>query len=170
MSWTEDRVGQLRELWSQGLSASQIAERLGGVTRNAVIGKAHRLALASRPSPIRATSGQTRSRVRRAPIARRPARAAMLASSHGRFGATVSGSANAASESKSNELGIDRTTLRVPPPYQFAAAVDGPACKWPIGDPGDADFHFCGSPSVADRPYCPEHCALAYISKDRSAA
>ena len=58
MSWTDERVEQLRELWSQGLSASQIAAQLGGVSRNAVIGKAHRLGLQGRPSPIRTTGGQ----------------------------------------------------------------------------------------------------------------
>lgn len=172
MSWTEDRVGQLRELWSQGLSASQIAERLGGITRNAVIGKAHRLALASRPSPIRATPGQTRPRARPGPMPRRSVRAPMIASLHGRFNGTANGPANAATDSKPREagIGIDRAASHVPPPTQLAAAVDGPACKWPIGDPGDADFHFCGSPSVAARPYCPDHCAIAYIRKDRSAA
>ncbi len=170
MSWTEDRVGQLRELWSQGLSASQIAERLGGVTRNAVIGKAHRLSLASRPSPIRGTPGQTRPRARPAPMSRRPVRAPMIASLHGRFNGTVNGPANAATDGKPREAAIDRAALRVPPPYPLAAAADGPACKWPIGDPGEADFHFCGSASVAGRPYCPEHCAIAYIRKDRSAA
>ena len=94
----------------------------------------------------------------------------MIASLHRRFHGTANGSADAATDCKPREAGIDRAALRVPPPYQLAAAVDGPACKWPIGDPGDADFHFCGSPSVAARPYCPEHCAIAYIRKDRSAA
>ncbi len=168
MSWTEDRVGQLRELWSQGLSASQIAERLGSVTRNAVIGKAHRLALASRPSPIRGASGQARPRTRPAPMPRRPVRAPLIAPARGRFNGVVNGLANG--KPRGAGIGIDRAALRVRAPYPLAAAADGPACKWPLGDPGDADFHFCGSPSVAGRPYCPDHCAMAYIRKDRSAA
>lgn len=101
-------------------------------------------------------------------MTKRLIRAPIGGSANNRF----NGTASAARDGKPRDagIGIDRVILRVPRPYPLAAAADGPACKWPIGDPGDSDFHFCGSPSVASRPYCPDHCAIAYIRKDRSAA
>jgi GcrA cell cycle regulator len=104
MSWTDERVEQLKHLWGQGMSASEIAETLGDVTRNAVIGKAHRLGLSGRPSPIK----------------KKPTR-----------GATI--------------LNL---TERM--------------CKWPVGDPKHADFHFCGKTAHPGMPYCAEHAAIAY--------
>lgn len=104
MSWTEERIERLRQMWGQGMSASEIADSLGDVTRNAVIGKAHRLGLSGRPSPIR----------------RQPSR-----------GATI-------------------------------LALTERMCKWPVGDPRNADFHFCGNPAHPGVPYCAEHAAVAY--------
>lgn len=121
MEWTEARVAILKQLWEQGRSASQIAQEMGDVSRNAVIGKAHRLGLKSRPSPIR------REVVARAP---RP----------------------------------------VPTPQPRKLAASGRQCQWPIGHPREAGFHFCGAEAEPDRPYCNEHCALAYRRSDNSAA
>jgi GcrA cell cycle regulator len=104
MSWTDERVEQLKQLWGQGMSASEIADALGDVTRNAVIGKAHRLGLSGRPSPIK----------------KKPSR-----------GATI-------------------------------LALTERMCKWPVGDPKHADFHFCGKTAQAGMPYCAEHAAIAY--------
>ena len=109
MEWTETRVDQLKNLWEEGLSASQIANRLGDVTRNAVIGKAHRLGLSSRPSPIK----------------------------------------------------------RVNHPI---TATQERMCQWPIGNPREPSFHFCGKTAAPDRPYCEEHCAMAYRRKSDNAA
>ncbi len=172
MSWTEDRVGLLRELWSEGLSASRIAERLGGITRNAVIGKAHRLALASRPSPIRGTPGQSRPRAKAPPALRPPVRPPFVPVAHPRHAVNGAAPAATAAEDRLRNAGLElnRAALRAPPPYPLAANADGPACKWPIGDPGEPEFHFCGAPSVTGRPYCPDHCSVAYIRKDRPAA
>ncbi|MCC6467254.1 MAG: global cell cycle regulator GcrA-like protein [Alphaproteobacteria bacterium] len=109
MSWTEQRVNDLQRLWSEGLSASQIARRLGGTTRNAVIGKVHRLGLASRqPQPTWDASQ------------------AMRLTEH--------------------------------------------MCRWPIGHPGEASFRFCCKKADPGRPYCEEHCAMAYRPKDNAAA
>ena len=109
MEWTEARVDELKRLWEDGLSASQIAERLGDITRNAVIGKAHRLGLSARPSPIK------------------------------------------------------RVNLPLAGPHERM-------CQWPIGNPRDADFRFCGHVAAVDRPYCDEHCAVAYRRKSDNAA
>ena len=185
MSWTDDRVSMLREFWGQGLSANQIAQRIGGVTRNAVIGKAHRLGLDGRPSPIKAGTPGSAARVRPAPAAKRvpvprikfkvalrrsptPAQGgapvagqppvAGRAPVAGRFVAATRGAVSAAQFGPSSAL-------------RYVVRAGGQACKWPHGDPGDADFHFCGAPAADGRPYCPEHCAIAYVRRDsRSAA
>ncbi len=160
MAWTDDRVDRLRELWGKGLSASQIAAQLGdGITRNAVIGKAHRLGLEGRPSPIR--GGGSGIRVRRR--IRKP-----VLPSHPQ---TVT-----ESERPNRTRLADQTPSE--PPLEIPTASgrkDGPAgkgprCLWPIGDPGDANFRFCNRPAKPGRPYCAEHCAVAYITKDRNAA
>jgi len=157
MGWTEERVRLLREMWAQGLSASQIAHRLGGVTRNAVIGKAHRLGLEGRPSPIKGTPGAPRPRPRAAAkraLAEREAAAAP---------------AIAKTPMPAEQPAASRPIAPPAPPRQ-AKPGEGPACLWPLGDPGDADFHFCDALAVPGRPYCAEHCAVAYIRKDKSAA
>ena len=104
MSWTDERIERLKAMWAEGKTASAIAEELGGVSRNAVIGKAHRLGLSGRPSPIK----------------KKPSR-----------GATI-------------------------------LALTERMCKWPVGDPKHADFHFCGKPAQPGMPYCAEHAAIAY--------
>jgi len=120
MAWTEDRIEKLRKLWDDGLSASQIAKELAeGVTRNAVIGKAHRLGLKSRPSPVKIDSDKKRAAPKRVP----------------------------------KKAGKKLVSL---------LDLTDRMCKWPIGHPGDSDFHFCGKSSEAGMPYCAPHCAEAY--------
>ena len=160
MAWTDDRVDHLRELWSKGLSASQIAARLGdGVTRNAVIGKAHRLGLEGRPSPIR--GGGSGIRVRRR--TRKP-----LLPSHPQ---TVT-EAERALRPRIADLSPSEPALEIPTASirKGIGRSTGPRCLWPFGDPGDPDFRFCGHVAHPGRPYCAEHCAVAYINKDRTAA
>ena len=157
MAWTEDRVAMLRELWSKGLSASQIAVQLGGVSRNAVIGKAHRLGLESRPSPIRGGGSGSRSRRNRAIHRALEAKA---------LRGTITDEELAA-DSAGNE-GEKAIEPPLAPPARPVSDVKD--CLWPIGDPGDEEFGFCGAETAPGRPYCAEHCAVAYIRKDRTAA
>ncbi|MBX9746595.1 MAG: GcrA family cell cycle regulator [Hyphomonadaceae bacterium] len=142
MGWTEERVTLLRKLWAEGLSASQIAKQLGGVTRNAVIGKVHRLGLAGRATPSRP--------------AKRPVRTARP-----RIVGPMAPRLRPASS---------MPTVVIPhlEPVKFedgkAASVltlSDSMCKYPIGDPTDADFAFCGRGS-AGGPYCADHARLAY--------
>ena len=131
MSWTDEKVEQLAKLWGDGFSASAIGKAIG-VSKNAVIGKAHRMHLTSRPSPIK-----------RSPTIRTVAR----------------------------PVPLPKPVVEAPPrpaPRPVSKKADGPACLWPIGDPGQSDFHFCGDPSVSGKPYCEKHCELAYISKPRN--
>lgn len=154
MSWNQERIELLRALWEAGLTASQIAERIGdGVTRNAVIGKAHRLGLTARPSPVKGPARDEnweKSKVAsQIEETSRPAAAAQARPQPGRAGGGD---------------GHARVTL---------LDLSEKVCKWPIGHPGEADFHFCGQPSQPGFPYCREHCAVAYQAqlprRDRSA-
>jgi GcrA cell cycle regulator len=150
MEWTNERVEELRRLWGQGQTASRIAELLGGITRNAVIGKAHRLGLCGRPSPIRREEGAPRreaaQRLSPPPIAER----AILES-----GPAMPRMAEPPAP----------PPLPAAPGAQPKTAHGARSCSWPVGDPKQAGFHFCGDEAVPGRPYCAAHCAQAYQRK-----
>lgn len=168
MTWTEERVSELTRLWSTGLSASEIGKILG-VSKNSVVGKAHRMKLESRPSPIkRNPNGQPRrsraARSRRIPMSDSPlpgAAAPTRPTIAPPPGMSVRESDVDAAAAKALQ-GAARAVSRT------AAGGRSTACLWPIGDPGDPDFHFCGAPAVPGKPYCASHCAKAYIVKNRS--
>jgi GcrA cell cycle regulator len=142
MSWTDERVEVLKKLWSEGLSASQIAKELGGVTRNAVIGKVHRLGLSGRATPSRPPSRIVRTH--RPRPAMRPAM---------RLNPGIAPSLP--------PIPVDPQPL---PNGEFATVLDlsEHICKWPIGDPGDPRFQFCGRKTKAGAPYCEAHARMAY--------
>ncbi|HXQ46457.1 MAG TPA: GcrA family cell cycle regulator [Caulobacteraceae bacterium] len=134
-NWSEDRITTLTSLWLGGLSASQIAKQLGGVTRNAVIGKVHRLGLSGRAQPSRPA------RLARAPrraAAPRPRPVARM----------------------TPPLARPQPAPEGPGLVPSLAALGAHACKWPIGDPKAADFSFCGR--LANGPYCPSHKTAAF--------
>ena len=154
MSWTEERVSVLKKLWAEGHSASQIAKQLGGVTRNAVIGKVHRLGLSGRATPSRP--------VKRPPRLARPKPRVMPDGS-------VKVAAPAVPE-KTETRPIERNTEVMAPLPPLQQADGEPAsiltlrdsmCKWPIGDPADPKFAFCGRKSDCG-PYCSEHAKVAF--------
>jgi GcrA cell cycle regulator len=151
MSWTDERVELLKKLWSDGLSASQIAAELGGITRNAVIGKVHRLGLSGRAkSP---SAGAARPRKPRAP-------AHMLRIGRGAIrGNTALAHAYEIEVDNEPELidniipiGQRRTLLE----------LNEQTCRWPVGDPGAGDFFFCGGNTIGGLPYCAYHSRIAY--------
>ena len=151
MSWTDERVELLKKLWSDGLSASQIAAELGGITRNAVIGKVHRLGLSGRAkSPSSSTprprKPRTHSHMLRVP---RPAMRGNTALAHA-FEYDV----EPEPEVLDNiiPIGQRRTLLE----------LNEMTCRWPIGDPGNSDFFFCGGQAIASLPYCAYHSRIAY--------
>src|ERR1700744_3127574 len=135
VNWSEDRVEQLKNLWTEGLSASQIARALGGVTRNAVIGKVHRLGLAGRASP-------SRSERPRLPMAPK----VPSVRSHLPAVPVVE------EDHLTLEDGSDATVLTISPRM----------CRWPIGDPAATEFHFCGRSPKSGSPYCEAHARKAY--------
>ncbi len=156
MGWTDERVDVLKKLWLDGLSASQIAKQLGGVTRNAVIGKVHRLGLSGRAAP-----SQPARPVFKAP---RPARPVSTTPSAPRRMAEPAQPAAApvAATSSSIPAPPQVPVLRVEEPGSATVLTLGAhMCKWPIGDPSTDSFTFCGR-RASESPYCVEHARVAY--------
>jgi GcrA cell cycle regulator len=149
MSWTDERVELLKKLWSDGLSASQIAGELGGITRNAVIGKVHRLGLSGRAKST--STGAARPRKARAPTMLRIGRAAVRGNT---ALAHVYEVEEAEPELIDNiiPIGQRRTLLE----------LNEQTCRWPVGDPSAGDFFFCGGNTVGGLPYCAYHSRVAY--------
>jgi GcrA cell cycle regulator len=190
MSWTEERIDRLREYWTKGMTASQIAEELGGVSRNAVIGKAHRLGLQARPSPVKANEEEAAPASPAEPAAASPApqtapapRAAAPApaarapepapweEAPDAPEEAAPAAAPAAPQPQIRSIGPGGFLRQGPgdqqppippaPPRRLVPAKPSPdisdktslldlnekICKWPIGHPGEPDFHFCGRPS-----------------------
>lgn len=152
MAWTDDRVEQLKKLWADGLSAAQIANKMGGVTRNAVIGKVHRLGLSGRATPAK------------------PQR-----------GCATNGAAKIPSVGKTPKSVVDAVKPVIPEPEVIAPVVsaDGAGmnvatiknnmCKWPIGDPAKDDFQFCGQNTLSGKSYCAHHARIAFQPPQRRA-
>ena len=160
MDWTDETIANLRGLWDEGHTTAEIGRRLG-ITKNAVVGKAHRLNLPARPSPIRrgAEEGRVarRSGPRRAQGSTLPSLAPELVANPA-SGAPAPHSPPAPHPA---ETPRPQPVLRAVPPTRPAGRVS--TCCWPIGEPGTSSFHFCGSAALPTKPYCPEHAAVAYV-------
>jgi GcrA cell cycle regulator len=153
MSWNDERVELLKKLWAEGLSASQIAGRIGAVTRNAVIGKVHRLGLSGRATTTRMKSHRPRVR---ANIAKRPVVAKP------RF-ANVGNTALRALYQDSEPYVPPAEELVIPlAERRSIQTLEESHCRWPIGDPQEAEFHFCGKGKVNGLPYCEFHARRAF--------
>ena len=150
MSWTDARVEALKRLWAEGLSASQIAAELGNITRNAVIGKVHRLGLSGRAKSPSATAP----RPRKARAASTMLRVSRSLRGNTALAHAYEWDAEAEPELLDNviPLGQRRSLLE----------LTEDTCRWPIGDPGNPDFFFCGGPAVTSLPYCAYHSRIAY--------
>ncbi|WP_332688637.1 GcrA family cell cycle regulator [Bosea sp. (in: a-proteobacteria)] len=162
-AWTDERVELLKKLWSDGLSASQIAGELGSVTRNAVIGKVHRLGLSGRAK----NPGSTAPRPRK-PVTRPPAHPMASPASGG--GMTRGNTALAPQFAP--EIEAEPEAEHVPAPAEevvipFSERVTimdlrEYMCRWPMGDPTTPEFRFCGGRSLTGMPYCSYHARIAY--------
>lgn len=207
MSWTDERIDRLKAMWEKGLTASQIAEDLGGVSRNAVIGKAHRLDLKSRPSPVKSNEAKEAPAV--VPIAAAPS-AAPVAPAPAPVPTPVKAVPKVVAEpevlrqappppspfpphvptgptgAQLRSVGPggflrqgpgDQAPPAAPaPPRRLVPARPSPdmagkttlldlndkICKWPLGHPGEPDFHFCGTTVNPGFPYCVQHCGQAF--------
>ena len=206
MSWTDERIETLKKMWEGGSTASQIAEELGGVSRNAVIGKAHRLGLKSRPSPVKSGDKKKKAAAKKPAVKAAPKKAAAAAKPAAKPApapepapapapATKSASAPINSQPVPNPTpdlpkvvsvgpggflrqgpGDQQAPIPPAPPRRLVPAKPDPSikdktslldlsdkvCRWPMGHPGEPDFHFCGTPVNPGFPYCVEHCGRAY--------
>ncbi len=223
MSWTDERIERLTKMWEGGSTASQIAEELGGVSRNAVIGKAHRLGLKARPSPVKpndkteaaaapkvakpvveaAAKPEPAATPAQAPAPRAPAPATPRAESAPAQPETPSARPAAPATAAPTAAAIpsipapsahprivsvgpggflrqgpgdQQAPIPPAPPRRLVPAKPSPKiadktslldlndriCRWPMGHPGEADFHFCGEKVNPGFPYCVEHCGRAY--------
>jgi len=221
MSWTDERIERLKSLWTKGMTASHIADELGGVSRNAVIGKAHRLGLQSRPSPVKPNEPEPKAKAKarekaepapveaKAPAAEAPARPAPPKperkpepepapfvdeedeeededEDEDGTEAPAAPAAKKAAEPLVRSIGPGGFVRQGPsdqqapippaPPRRLVPAKPSPEvaektglldlnekiCKWPIGHPGEPDFHFCGNQANPGFPYCVQHCGVAY--------
>jgi len=204
MSWTDERIATLTKMWEGGATASQIAEELGGVSRNAVIGKAHRLGLKSRPSPVKANEepkakAPAAKKKEAKPVVIKPKDKPPVAKPAPRSANVPSAEASGASAVPSQPLpnaapdmpnivsvgpggflrqgpGDQQAPIPPAPPRRLVPAkpsaeiadktslldLNEKVCRWPMGHPGEPDFHFCGQPVNPGFPYCVEHCGRAY--------
>lgn len=194
MSWTDERIETLKIMWEKGLTASQIAETLGGVSRNAVIGKAHRLGLQSRPSPVKPNEPDAKAAPAAAapPPPPRPVAKPVVAEPVAPPPPAPAPVAAASAEPREPSAPVLRSVgpggfvrqspgeqqppIAPAPPRRLVPAKPAPEiagktslldlndriCKWPLGHPGEPDFHFCGEKVNPGFPYCVEHCGHAY--------
>ena len=206
MSWTDERIGTLKKMWEGGSTASQIAEELGGVSRNAVIGKAHRLGLKSRPSPVKANEKKkaakkaaTKSTTTKKAAAKSSAKPAAKPAPAKAAATAPKPAAPSAKDNNSQPVpnptpelpkivsvgpggflrqgpGDQQAPIPPAPPRRLVPAKPSPdiadktsllelsdkVCRWPMGHPGEPDFHFCGETVNPGFPYCVEHCGRAY--------
>ncbi len=196
MSWTDERIEKLTKMWEGGATASQIAEELGGVSRNAVIGKAHRLGLKARPSPVKPNEKPEPAPRVAKPVVEAPPRAAPTSAPRAApppaqpVAAAPVTSIPAVPSAKPQQRivsvgpggflrqgpGDQQAPIPPAPPRRLVPAKPSPEmaektglldlndriCRWPMGHPGEADFHFCGEKVNPGFPYCVEHCGRAY--------
>ena len=194
MSWTDERIERLKTLWTQGVTASQIADELGGVSRNAVIGKAHRLGLQARPSPVKPNEAETAELEAPKPEPK-PAPAPETPEPRPQPARPAAATPAPPAEERATPAppqplvrsigpggfirqgpGDQQAPIPPAPPRRLVPAKPSPEiadktglldlnekiCKWPIGHPGEPDFHFCGRQANPGFPYCVEHCGVAY--------
>lgn len=155
MDWNEETIARLRQLWQEGHSTAEIGRRMG-ITKNAVVGKAHRLVLSPRPSPIR-----------RGPTDGAPPRRATTRRVTGPTLPSMPRAVTPVSPAL-EPIPMPRAPVQlraVPTPRANPRVT---TCCWPIGDPGTASFRFCDDGAMANKPYCAQHAALAYVKvRDR---
>jgi len=167
MNWTDERVERLTKLWAEGLSASQIAAQLGGVSRNAVIGKVHRLNLPGRAKAGGSPSAAPRPVKRVAPSAPRSQSNFAARPQQARTVQRPAG-ANMVQEMEmddAQDVAVYTPAANVVVPMARKLALTElteRTCKWPMGDPLKDDFHFCGAESPDNSPYCKYHGRMAY--------
>ena len=161
IDWTDETIAQLRQLWKEGLSTREIGQRLH-TTKNSVVGKAHRLHLPARPSPISTVNPRSRPASSTKP---HPARTQPIRDPQPK---PLTGIAPAPAR---KVLPPSPAATTVPTPHHAVATATGKGpCCWPMGHPGTTGFRFCDEPALLGRPYCAEHVRIAYVPRNRHVA
>ena len=145
MSWNDNNVSRLKDLWDQGLPTAQIGKLLG-FTKNAVVGKAHRIGLERRPSPIRRATIKPDRKKARSPVMPK-----------------LNFEEKYTEQKESSSI---RKTF-LPITKNILAKKLERGCEWPEGHPNELEFHFCGKKRFEDKPYCLDHCAAAYVIPEK---
>ena len=145
MPWNDENVVRLKELWDQGLPTAQIG-KLIGFTKNAVVGKAHRIGLERRPSPIRRTAVKPDRKKARSPVLPKL-----------NFEKNLVANTNYVPETKNFQPSLKNV-------FTISAKR---GCEWPEGHPDEPEFHFCNKERFEDKPYCLDHCAIAYVIPEK---
>ena len=157
MSWTDEKIAELKRLWLEGKSTGEIGKIIG-MSKNAVVGKAHRLGLESRPSPIKRNEDaeSVKAQAPKASKEEKPVKAGKAEKGDSANKVAEVGSvARKASSKGDGDKGVTLVDLNMH------------TCRWPIGDPKDPDFHFCGKEVELGKPYCEEHLAQAFVGVKR---
>lgn len=155
MEWNDETIARIRALWSEGHSTAEIGRRMG-ISKNAVVGKAHRLNLPARPSPIRRGTGEKRASTR-SPIRRVTGPTLPALQSVPRAVPPAAPAPVGLAPAPKPQV-VLRTVPTQPRPSGRISS-----CCWPLGEPGTPEFRFCGDPTMPAKPYCDEHAALAYV-------
>ena len=151
MIWTDEAVEELKRMWDRGMTTGQIAKALN-VTKNSIIGKVHRLCLTARPSPIKKVPAK------KAPAAKKESSKPVKESRKTSVAAHVT---------KKEEKNTPQTASFVEETNIPLVKLDNHTCRWPLGDPRDDDFCFCGKKVKTGQTYCEEHSAVAYVKAGR---
>ncbi|MDG2341230.1 MAG: GcrA family cell cycle regulator [Paracoccaceae bacterium] len=178
MSWTDDRVELLKKMWGEGQSASQIAKELGGVTRNAVIGKVHRLGLSNRSTTTTATEAPAKPAKEKPAAKAKPVAKPKTESAEPRTMAAAPAHATplrrqiipagqplppqpSANEISAEALAKVNEVEKTAKKLNLMELTER-TCKWPVGDPATTEFWFCGLPTQTGKPYCEAHVGVAF--------
>ncbi len=168
MDWNDENIARLRQFWADGLSTAEIGRRMG-VSKNAVVGKAHRLDLPARPSPIRRDGAPAPARQ---PAPRRLVGPTLpsLASAPAAVAPAPRPPASPPRVAAAPPIAPPAPRPVVPPALRAVAArtTRSVPCCWPIGEPGTKTFRFCDADAASGKPYCPDHAQIAYVKvRDR---
>lgn len=184
MPWTDEMVEDLKKMWKEGLSTGEIGKRLG-VSKNSIVGKVHRLQLVSRPSPIKKKddaqpaakekskpapkeSRKPEAKEEPEPVAKEAPKAKEKSPAINQPKAEAKPSLKKEAPEKETEMYMNVSIPVVHSPKKpgdkiTVTDLDNHTCRWPIGDPKDENFHFCGAPVKIGQTYCEEHAAIAYV-------
>lgn len=167
MGWTDQMVEDLKKMWDEGLTTGEIGKRLG-VSKNSIVGKVHRLQLVARPSPIKKKEDNAEKSSASAPAPKEPKTVAPATPKEEKKEPKAENKPTPAAAASASRMETIRNSVHVNHPQghhhkTMLTDLDNHTCRWPVGDPKDENFHFCGRKIKLGQTYCDEHAAIAYV-------